>query len=437
MVREELIFAGCSDIAGKIRGKSFPARDLDMRLRRGIGWTPTNVQLTCFDTIADSPYGALGDVVLMPDPATLVRAEFADDRPAETFMVGDIKPLDGSPWECCTRSILGAALERLHTVSGLTLNSAFEQEFHFRDMTSPTGNAYSFGGFRAQRVFAETLTAAMFNSDLTPDTFLKEYGVDQYEVTCGPRPGILGADHALILRELVRVTGEHLDRPVSFTPLREAGGVGNGVHIHMSFLDADRRPATHDPDSETGLSRAAGAFVAGILKYLPAIVAITAPSRISYARLLPHRWSAPFNNLGLQDREAGVRLCPVFEISDVAKSAQFNFEVRAADAAASPYLQLAAIVHAGVQGIEDGLATPVATAEDLSLLSPEALGERGVRRLPASLEDALALFADDPVVCGWFPDGFADIYVKHKHGELGYLADKAESEIYAAYEETY
>ena len=91
-------------------------------------------------------------------------------------------------------------------------------------MTSPIGTAYSFGGFRAQRVFAETLTAAMFDSGLTPDTFLKEYGVDQYEVTYGPRPGILGADHALILRELVRITGEHLDRPVSFTPLRAADG---------------------------------------------------------------------------------------------------------------------------------------------------------------------------------------------------------------------
>lgn len=437
MVREELIFAGCSDIAGKIRGKSFPARDLDMRIRRGIGWTPTNVQLTCFDTIADSPYGALGDVVLMPDPATLVRAEFADDLPAETFMVGDIKRLDGSPWECCTRSILGAALDRLHAASGLTLNSAFEQEFHFKGMTSPTGNAYSFGGFRAQRLFAETLAAAMFDGGLAPDTFLKEYGADQYEVTIGPREGVLGADQALILRELVRVTGEHLDRPVSFTPLRDADGVGNGVHIHMSFLDADRRPATHDPDSETGLSRLAGGFVAGILKYLPAIVAMTAPSRISYARLTPHRWSAPFNNLGRQDREAGVRLCPVSDISDVAKAAQFNFEFRAADAAASPYLQLAAIVHAGTQGIEDDLPSPPATHEDLSLLSPDELSERGYRRLPESLEDALALFAEDKTVTGWFPDGFADIYRDHKRGELAYLEGMAEGDIYATYEETY
>jgi glutamine synthetase len=437
MVREELIFIGCSDIAGKIRGKSVPARDLDTRLKRGIGWTPTNVQITCFDAIADSPYGALGDVVMMPDKATLVRAEFGDDLPAETFVIGDIKRLDGSNWECCTRSILAAALARLHDASGLTLNSAFEQEFHFKAMGSPAGNAYSFGGFRARRVYGETLVAAMYDAGLAPDTFLKEYGPDQYEITAGPRPGITGADHALILRELVRITGEHLGQPVSFTPLRDPDGVGNGVHVHMSFLDGERRPATYDPASDTGLSKLAGNFVAGILKYMPAIVALTAPSQVSYLRLSPHRWSAPFNNLGRRDREAGVRICPVSEVSDVPAEAQFNFEFRAADAAASPYLQLAAIVHAGAQGIEEDLPTPEASEEDLSLLSAAELAGRGYRRLPGSLDEALGLFADNPVAPGWFPDGFADIYVKHKRGELAFLEGMAEEEIHKAYEETY
>src|SRR6202012_1313820 len=107
-----------------------------------------------------------------------------------------------------------------------------------------------------------------------------------------------------------------------------------------------------------GMSRKTASFVAGILKYLDAIVAITAPSVISYLRLTPHRWSAAFNNLGHRDREASVRICPVSDLSDVPKATQFHFEFRAADAAASPHLQLAAIVHAGVQGIEEELATP-------------------------------------------------------------------------------
>ena len=93
---EELMVACCSDVAGKVRGKAFAAAEFDKRLKRGIGWTPTNVQITCFDAIADSPYGALGDLVMIPDPATRVRLDFEDGGPPEHFVIGDIKQTDGS-----------------------------------------------------------------------------------------------------------------------------------------------------------------------------------------------------------------------------------------------------------------------------------------------------------------------------------------------------
>jgi len=158
---------------------------------------------------------------------------------------------------------------------------------------------------------------------------------------------------------------------------------------------------------------------------------------ISYFRLTPHRWSAAFNNLGFRDREAAIRICPVSDVSDIVRGAQFNFEFRAADAAASPYLQLAAIVHAGVQGIEEGLAAPRATEEDLSLLDPTALAARGYQRLPKTLDDALARFAANSVVAGWFPPGFADTYVKHKQGEIAFLKGKDQAEIREAYAQVY
>ena len=62
-----LIFAATCDLEGKVRGKALPAGQMDKRLKRGVGWTPTNVQITCFDGIADSPFGALGDLLLIPD----------------------------------------------------------------------------------------------------------------------------------------------------------------------------------------------------------------------------------------------------------------------------------------------------------------------------------------------------------------------------------
>ena len=82
VIGEEMIVACCTDLAGKVRGKAFPASQIDKRLRRGVGWTPTNVQITCFDLIAESPFGSLGDLVLMPDEAARVRVDFGDGSPS-------------------------------------------------------------------------------------------------------------------------------------------------------------------------------------------------------------------------------------------------------------------------------------------------------------------------------------------------------------------
>ena len=160
MISEEMIVACCTDLAGKVRGKAFPASQFDKRVRRGVGWTPTNVQITCFDVIAESPFGSLGDLLLLPDAAARVRVDFDDGGPPEHFAIGDIVYTDGRPWELCTRSILKAALERFEKVAGLTLVGAFEHEFQLRDRPPRFGDAYTADGFRAERRLAETVMAA-------------------------------------------------------------------------------------------------------------------------------------------------------------------------------------------------------------------------------------------------------------------------------------
>lgn len=437
MKRESMIAAVTSDIAGKVRGKAFPVSHWEKRLKRGVGWTPTNVQITCFDAIADSPYGALGDLLLVPDPDARVEVDFGDDSVPERFALGDILSLEGEPWECCTRSILKKALARLEGVGGVALKAAFEHEFHIMASQYAVGEAYTLSGYRAMADFGETLMAALHTAGLSPDTLMKEYGAGQYEVTVDPSIGVRAADEAAILRELTRATAIRCGEAASFTPIRDPSGVGNGVHIHMSLLDRDGSPATHDPDGPHGLSPVAGSFVAGILKYLDAIIALTAPSAISYERLTPHRWSAAYNNLGFRDREASVRICPVTSRDPRAVAAQYNIEFRAADAAASPHLALAAIVHAGAQGIEEGLSAPEATEEDLSLLDADALASRAYIRLPQSLSQALARFNGSDVVSNWFDGDFAAIYHAHKQGELAFLEDLPPPRRYEMYEAVY
>ena len=437
MIRNPLIFAATCDIAGKTRGKAFPASDWEKRTSRGVGWTPTNVQITCFDAIADSPYGALGDLLLIPDTDARISVDFDNGGAPEDMVLGNIVTLDGDPWEMCTRSILATALDRLRRAGGVRLLAAFEHEFQFKSNPLPNGGGYTFSQFAARRSFAETLMAVLDQVGFKPDTIMKEYGANQYEVTVGPEQDLRSADTAVYLRELTRLTAERCDEAATFTPIRDPASVGNGVHIHMSFVDDAGSPATYDADGPAGMSKLTGSFAAGILKYLDSIVALTAPSDISYLRLTPHRWSAAYNNLGFRDREASLRICPVTAKDPQSIAAQYNLEFRAADAAACPHLALAAIVHAGAQGIEDGLPAPAITEEDLSVLSDTELSERGYVRLPQSLPEALDRFAANDTVRGWFGDTFADIYLAHKQGELAFLDGKTTQQRCAAYEDVY
>ncbi len=431
-----LIFAATCDFAGKVRGKAFPAEQLDKRLARGVGWVPTNVMINCFDGIGESPFGSLGDLLLVPDPSTETKIGF-DGAAPEHFMLGDIVTLDGDPWDLCTRALLKSALARLHRAGGVRLISAFEHEFQLKGAPAINNQGFGREGFELQRDLCATLMAALQSSGIAPDSIMKEYGPNQYEVVVGPAEGVTSADHAVILRELTRSAARAKGEHATFSPILDAASVGNGVHVHMSFVDEDGNPVTYDADGKCGMSALTSAFSAGILKYLPSIVALTAPSVVSYERLTPHRWSAAYNNLGYRDREASLRVCPVTAKDPASIARQFNIEYRAADAAACPHLALAAIVHAGVQGIEDGLVAPDPTQEDLSLLSPDVLAERGYERLPTSLEAALGKFINNKTVTNWFPQDFSQVYFAHKAAEIAHVGDLETQDICDLYAQTY
>ena len=437
LISEEIVMVCAPDFAGHVRGKSFPLSDLETRSRRGIGWVPTNIQITAFNTIADTPFGSLGDLLMVPEMETEVCVDFGDGITKEHFFLGNILHTDGTPWECCLRGLLNRALADLHLETGLELKSAFEMEFQFLDDTAGYGSGFSLTGLRKKKGFGEVYLAALRQAGVEPDSFLREWGDQQYEVTMHPQLGMKAADHALLIRELARACGQHLNDPVTFTPIRDPNGAGNGVHIHMSLVDGDGKAASYDAFRPGGLSEVAGRFVAGILHHLPDIVALTAPSRISYARLTPHRWSASFNNLGFRDREAALRICPVADIPGMDVAGQYNVEFRAGDSAASPHLQLATLVFAGLDGIRKGMSAPEPTEEDLSLLSSAELADRGYTRLPETLSAGLDRLEASEAARTWFGELFLETYLKHKRGELAVVGDKTAEEACRLYEAVY
>ena len=132
-----------------------------------------------------------------------------------------------------------------------------------------------------------------------------------------------------------------------------------------------------------------------------------------------------------------MRICPVVELPGMDVAKQFNFEFRAGDSAASPHLQLAALVFAGLDGIRNKMEPPDPTEDDLSLLSAAELKQRGIVGLPASLPEALDLMEKSDAVRSWFGDLFLDVYIKHKRGEMAFLEGKTIDEMCRLYEQVY
>jgi glutamine synthetase len=436
MHKEDVIFVGVCDLAGHMRGKAFPAADLESRLRRGMGYTGSNIMMSAFGPIYDSPFGTEGDLALIPDPSTQVDVSFEGFAP-ERFYLADIQTTDGKPWSCCPRHFLRRALEDLQREAGLNVLSAFEQEFVYTGVTGLQGTTYGYDAYRHQGLFAEALMSAIRRAGAKPDSFLPEYAPRQYEVTVAPAVGVRAADEAVIVREMARAVAFRLGHRVLFTPVVALNEVGNGTHIHLSLTDMHDAPIMYDPSRPYGLSAVAEPFVAGILRHLPALAALTAPSIVSYYRLRPNRWAPTWSNLAYRDRGAAVRVCPVFDAALEDAAHQFHIEFRVCDATASPYMALGAIVHAGLDGIRAGMRLEAPPRKNFWDMSDDERRATNLTPLPGSLEQALDMLRADETVCGWLGPEFLDAYVRLKTSEINAVRGQTEEAICSRYAGAY
>jgi glutamine synthetase len=204
--------------------------------------------------------------------------------------------------------------------------------------------------------------------------------------------------------------------------------------VHLSFTNS-QGPITYDPAGESGLSAIASKASAGILAHAEMIMAISAPSQISYLRLKPHRWSSGAIFIGAHTREALLRICvPPADSDPVTK---YNLEYRAADATANPWFVMAALVRGATAGLDaDKPVTAVVTSEVDELPAQE--WERiGIRALPSSLEEALTYLAPGTPSRQWFSDTLLDTHLILREMERKYFAEMDDVEKCARYADAY
>jgi glutamine synthetase len=344
--------------------------------------------------------GPVGEVRLVPDPETFRVLPYA---PRTGVMLVDHLQLDGEPAPVCQRSFLKRMEGRLGE-RGTKLEVAFENEFSLATRVNgefvpiDSGLCFSTISATAAQDYVDDLAAALDEQGVGLEQYYAELGHGQHEISTPHAPAMRAADEQLLVRETIRGIAPRHGMVASLAPKPWPENAGNGGHIHFSLWDTDgSRNRFHDASASDRLSSEARSFIAGVLAHLPGLCGLAAPSFNSYHRIIPQYWAGAFVCWGHDNREAPVRVPSVFWGMEEAST---NAELKAADASANPYLAVGGLIAAGLDGLEKGLEPPEPVEVDPATIDEHEREARGIVRLPATQQEALAALEQDEVLTG-------------------------------------
>ena len=429
-VKQELVSGGIGfalgvwvDTIGRAKAKVVPIEHVD-KLLTGRG---PLYGVHALEGMGD--YGpADPDQSVLPDLGSLIICPW-DARIA--WFAGDITWADGSPFPLCSRSVLRRQLARAREL-GLSFKVGIEPEIYvYRRgpaqelvplISSDVGPTmgYDVGATFEAFSFLEDVVEGFRSLGWPVEAFVHEGGHGQYEFDYGFGEALEVADKWIFIKELLRRIARRHDAFVSYMPKPLDEAMRSGAHYNMSLWHLeDGRNAFEDPDDRLGrgLSRLAYNFVAGQLRHAEAITAVACPTVNSYRGLtdtsgigglaLDMSWAPVGITYGVNNRSAMIRL----------PDGRCCVENRATDPSCNIYLGLALSLAAGLDGIEHDLDPGDPITESLYGMDAATRAEKGFKRLPSTLGDAIAAFEADPLVQDVFGPELRDAYVRTKRAE--------------------
>jgi glutamine synthetase len=415
------LLAQFTDIHGVAKGKYVPVAHLDDLLTDGAGFSGPSIAGTGLPrTGPRSEYWARGNASTvqalpwMPGYARVVCDGFVDNQ----------------PFEACPRQVLRRAVARL-AQHGWHLRTGIEPEFFLLkregsrwlpadDMDRLDKPSYDLKSLPRQAEFLQGLHRCLEDCQLDVLQLDHEDAHGQYEVNFGFDEALASADHLMLFKQAAHALAEARGMVFSMMPKPFANQPGSGMHFHVSMWTGQRNNLTnvfvpHRPDGsvDTGalLSPLGQQFAAGVLAHSAALCAVAAPTVNSYKRLVVGEslsgtsWAPAYVAQGPNNRTALVR------------TLHGRFEWRLPDASANPYLATAALIAAGLDGIERKLELPAACTDDLFQLSLAQIAERGIAVLPQDLGAAIDALQTDRVICDALGGTLVEQFVLLKRDE--------------------
>ena len=384
------------DVFGRPKNISIMAGELERAFSEGIAvdaWAVPG-----FEGAARS------DIILHPDPATLAVLPWRPEHGRVIRMFCDISWPDGTPFICDTRGFL-RRMEALALEKGYTFLFGTEQEFYLMrtDMEGePAMVPFDRAGYmdvgpvdRGENIRRE-ICMTLEQMGIRPESSHHEEGPGQNEIDFAHCSALKSADDAQTFRNVVSAIAARNGAWANFSPKPLEGESGNGMHINFSALEGGK---------EADLSR----ITAGILEHIGEMTLLLNPEPASYRRL--GRCMAPgYITWGRENRSALIRI-------PAASPKYRRGELRSPDPMANPYLAYGLMIGAGLEGLEQGLALPAERGENLYRADEETL--RGLRRLPATLEEAAREAARSPLLHKYLPEEILQAYLERARALRG------------------
>jgi len=411
------------DNANVIRAKAAHVDYLEEYIDNGVGITMAQMALpVMYDSVVpETGLGPIGEVRLMPDWSTLTMLPYA---PNQAQVISDMVISEtGDVWEHCPRGFLRRQTQELET-HGLSLKAVFENEFFLLRKTAEGNLVPSddtvFSATDSMNIHCELINAladGLISQGLEVEGYHPESGPGQQEVNIRYADAAQAADRQIIYRETVRGVATQHGLIASFLPKLFEDKAGSGCHLNCS-LWRKAENISGDDQQTTGISLEAGAFISGILDHLPALAAITIPSKTSYRRIRPHLWAGAFRSWGHQNREAAVRVS-----KNKAGTRAGRFELKTVDATANPFMAMGAFIAAGLDGLRRNLALPQEVDKDPGLMPEDQRKARGIDLLPQDLGEAIAALRNDDVLLNAMGPDLARSYLAVRQNEWENLKD--------------
>jgi glutamine synthetase len=419
------------DNAGISRVKSVPLDRLPALAAWGVGFSTAFDYFRFDDWVAAPPDGTapVGDQRIVPD---LERLVVLAAQPGWAWAPGERYAQTGEPYPLDSRLLLARLVDELAT-RRISVLSAIEIEWVVSEageeyVPAAAGPAYGMARLTNASDYSRDVLSALAEEGVGVEQFHPEYAAGQLELSVAPESPVHAADTSVLVRNTIRAVGVRHGLRTSFSPKVDAAGVGNGGHVHLS-LGRDERNLMAGGSGAFGLTDEATGFAGGVLEHLPALLAIGAPSVASYLRLVPQHWAGAYACWGLENREAALRMVTGSRGSEEWAA---NLEVKCFDLHANPYLMLAALLAAGTAGLDSGATLPEPVDVDPAALGEDALAERGIKRLPGTLREAVDAFTQDDVLRAALGEPLVSAITAVRESELELFDGASPEEVAAA-----